>query len=471
MDSLSRVIKLTDYIEAHLPQCFTLEQLSDWLGVSKWHLQREFKTLTGLSIGQYSTGRKLSLAAAELAESPLRIIDVALDYGFESQEAFARAFKRHFGISPKNIKGQPVWAQQIKSQPLTRDYLECYAALRSIQPQIVTLPAAEYLALPATFNSIHHDSAEFYQQLFAMWQTFEQQLSELGIPFSWRDCYSMELANRCHHETGQFMMLVAAKIPPATKLAIPDTSNLLRFRGKQQTYYCFELAQHTWVPHFLRYLCEHYLPEQQLALVEFPVLWQGSDDGKVWGYFPLIDDLSTKTLPEGLVIADSLIQLPDLALNVSTTQLPCSLHQVSERLAHFFARWPQVLNQPTYVRAAQFSRAKGMAILIGELNAAQFSPEHEFHVALVNLDLSEIVKPAADTEIKHLAGASYLSCQLQGTLAQIGFALDYLYNFYLSDSPYYQVKGNEWICNIQSDAEQYQFELWLPVKLRNGRRV
>ncbi|MCE2593711.1 AraC family transcriptional regulator [Motilimonas cestriensis] len=467
MDSLSRVVKLTDYIEAHLPQCFSLEHLSHWLGVSKWHLQREFKELTGLSIGQYSTGRKLSLAAAELADSPLRIIDIALNYGFESQEAFARAFKRHFGISPKNIKGQPLWAQQIKSQPLTRAYLECYAELRAITPTIVTLPAAEYLALPATLNSIRHGSSDFFQDFSTLWRSFEREISELGLNVSMDQCYSMEFMNRCHHETGLFMMLAAMRIE-GLDVVIPDESDLIRFQVKQQRYYCFELTDAFRVKHFLRYLFEHYLPDQQLALVEFPVLWQGTEEGKLLGYFPLIDDLSCEELPIGLTIAEQLIQIPDLKMRALSTRLPFSLRQVSERLATLFERWPEVTNIASGGIAPALNQGK--AILIGEHGSAQFSPEHEFHASIIDLDLA--AKPALpNSEIISLTGAAYLHCQLQGTLPQIDFALNYVYHFYLSDSPYYQVKGHEWLSNIQCNGEHYQFELWLPVKSRSGRKT
>ncbi|MCE0555907.1 AraC family transcriptional regulator [Motilimonas sp. E26] len=467
MDSLSRVIKLTDYIEAHLPQCFTLEHLSHWLGVSKWHLQREFKELTGQSIGQYSTGRKLSLAAAELADSPLRIIDIALNYGFESQEAFARAFKRHFGISPKNIKGQPLWAQQIKSQPLTRAYLECYAELRAITPTVVTLPAAEYLALPATLNSIRHGSNDFFQDFSALWQSFEQEVSALGLDTSMDRYYSMEFINRCHHETGLFMMLAAIQVE-GLGVALPKEYDLILFQVKQQRYHCFELTDVFKVKHFLRYLFEHYLPEQQLALVEFPVLWQGTEDGKLLGYFPLIDDLSSEALPVGLSISEQLIQIPDLNMRILSTQLPFSLSQVSERLVALFERWPEVTNMANGDISPTLNQGK--AVLIGEHGSAQFSPEHEFHASFMDLNLAD-KSTLPNSEVITLTAASYLKCQLQGTLAQIDFALNYVYNFYLWDSPYYQVRGHEWISNIKNDGEHYQFELWLPVKLRNGRKA
>ncbi len=69
--------------------------------LSRSNLQHQFKNKTGLTISQYQSRRLLSLAAGEIANTDRRILDIALDYGFESQEAFARAFKRFAWVAPK----------------------------------------------------------------------------------------------------------------------------------------------------------------------------------------------------------------------------------------------------------------------------------------------------------------------------------------------------------------------------------
>jgi AraC family transcriptional regulator len=63
-----------------------------------------FEVITGVTAGEYVRRRRLSLAAMELVASDARIIDVALRYGYDSPDAFARAFRRQFGCTPTEAR-------------------------------------------------------------------------------------------------------------------------------------------------------------------------------------------------------------------------------------------------------------------------------------------------------------------------------------------------------------------------------
>jgi len=67
---------------------------------SSYHFQRVFSILCGFTIGEYIRSRRLSLAGAELAASDAKVIDVALKYGYESPDSFAKAFQKFHGILP-----------------------------------------------------------------------------------------------------------------------------------------------------------------------------------------------------------------------------------------------------------------------------------------------------------------------------------------------------------------------------------
>lgn len=88
------------YLETHLTEPTTVEQAAAAAGYSRHHFSRIFLALTGLTPTSYLRKRRLSEAARELVTSSKRILDIALDYQFGSQEAFSRSFKQEFGLSP-----------------------------------------------------------------------------------------------------------------------------------------------------------------------------------------------------------------------------------------------------------------------------------------------------------------------------------------------------------------------------------
>jgi AraC family transcriptional regulator len=100
-----RLHKVLAYIDQHLDGPTDLEKLAQIANFSAFHFHRIFAAHVGETLGSYLTRRRVELAAARLASQPrLKVIDVALDVGFGSPEAFSRAFKRHFGSTPSHWK-------------------------------------------------------------------------------------------------------------------------------------------------------------------------------------------------------------------------------------------------------------------------------------------------------------------------------------------------------------------------------
>src|SRR4051812_26151170 len=84
----------------------TLEDVSIAAGVSRYHLSRAFSSATGLSIMQYVRRRRLTGAARVLANGAPNILEVALEAGYSSHEAFTRAFRDLFGVTPEMAREQ-----------------------------------------------------------------------------------------------------------------------------------------------------------------------------------------------------------------------------------------------------------------------------------------------------------------------------------------------------------------------------
>jgi AraC family transcriptional regulator len=94
------------FIESHFAQEITLEDVADIAGVSRYHMSRVFAIATGHSVMQYVRGRRLTEAARSLANGAPDILTVALDAGYGSHEAFTRAFRDQFGLTPEMFRAQ-----------------------------------------------------------------------------------------------------------------------------------------------------------------------------------------------------------------------------------------------------------------------------------------------------------------------------------------------------------------------------
>jgi AraC family transcriptional regulator len=103
---MSPVGKALWYIESHFAREITLEEIANVSGVSRYYLSRAFGEATGRSIMRYVRGRRLTEAARSLSAGASNILSVALDAGYGSHEAFTRAFRDQFGITPEAARAQ-----------------------------------------------------------------------------------------------------------------------------------------------------------------------------------------------------------------------------------------------------------------------------------------------------------------------------------------------------------------------------
>jgi AraC family transcriptional regulator len=93
------------YIESHLADELSLDEISGVAGVSRFHMVRSFAAATGLSVMRYVRARRLSEAARALAAGAPDILTLALDADYGSHEAFTRAFRDQFGLTPETVRG------------------------------------------------------------------------------------------------------------------------------------------------------------------------------------------------------------------------------------------------------------------------------------------------------------------------------------------------------------------------------
>lgn len=106
MEWLTCIRKTIEYIENHLDDNLSIQNIAEEVFVSAYFLQKGFSIMTGLTISEYIRSRRLYMAAIDIQNTQERIIDIALRYGYESQESFSKAFSRFHGATPYQVRAR-----------------------------------------------------------------------------------------------------------------------------------------------------------------------------------------------------------------------------------------------------------------------------------------------------------------------------------------------------------------------------
>ena len=104
MNDKSAIFRSLAIIEENIRDRLTVEMLAANANFSKYHYQRIFREAVGDTVMRYITGRRLYLAAAELADTKDSVLEIALRYGYDSHEGFTRSFKAYSGVTPRSYR-------------------------------------------------------------------------------------------------------------------------------------------------------------------------------------------------------------------------------------------------------------------------------------------------------------------------------------------------------------------------------
>lgn len=104
MDWLDNFNAAIEYIENNLAEDISYDRAAQIAGCSTYHFQRMFSYIAEVPLSEYIRRRRLTLAAFELQSGDIKVIDTAIKYGYESPEAFSRAFKKLHGIMPVSAR-------------------------------------------------------------------------------------------------------------------------------------------------------------------------------------------------------------------------------------------------------------------------------------------------------------------------------------------------------------------------------
>jgi len=170
MKHVELIQNLVNHIEANLAEDINIAALADSCWISSWHFQRLFKSLVGDTLGGYVRGRRLTAAARLLLETRKGIIDIALDVGFTTPEAFSRSFKAYFKQTPKAFRAQKPQVFLTEKPLLTMALFEHISQDIQREPEILVWPALNLVGFETMIPSPFAVDAPYCSTLFESWQ-------------------------------------------------------------------------------------------------------------------------------------------------------------------------------------------------------------------------------------------------------------------------------------------------------------
>ena len=242
------------HIETHFNEELTLDDVAQIAGVSRFHLTRAFGLGAGMPLVKYLRGRRLTEAARALAGGAPDILALALQAGYGSHEAFTRAFKDHFGLTPEAVRAQGHVQHLNLVEPIRMDE----TLLTTLEPPRFEDGRALLLA-----GLVERYGVEASAAIPAQWQRFAPHLGQVPGQIgrvAYGVLYNSDDAGNADYMTG---------------VEVADFSNVpaafTRLRVAAQRYAVFSHRQHiseirrTWYT-----IWNKWLPESGIEALDAP---------------------------------------------------------------------------------------------------------------------------------------------------------------------------------------------------------
>lgn len=230
---LERIQQGVDYIERRLDEDVALGDVAKAAGISQWHFQRIFKSLTGETLKTYIRARRLAASLERLLTTDLRILDIAVLAGFESQEAFARAFKQAFGMTPQKYRALRDKSLFLKKPRFGPEYLRHINQNVSLHPELQERRRMQLVGVRTFFYGPDSEKNNVAEQLGPLWFGFLPRLREVehSVPGV---CYGVIR----HDPDGGDRLEYHAAIEVTAASSLPV--GMVALEVPASTYACFE---------------------------------------------------------------------------------------------------------------------------------------------------------------------------------------------------------------------------------------
>jgi AraC family transcriptional regulator len=277
---------LVDQIETDLSEEINIEGLAEKFELSPWHFQRLFKGMVGDSLGAYIRGRRLSIAAEELAKTDRLVIDIALDAGFNSHEAFSRSFKTIYKLTPKEFREFKPSVSLYHKPVLTNDLLKHISTGIKKDPEIINFPATRVIGHVIDIPSPFRIEGLYCNYLADSWFPLLKKFNylEVSIPNTVFGIY-MSPSGTFTEETFQYV----AGVPVKDLSSTPDGFKAFEMPGKKYALFDMIDSSDGTLAKTIDYVYGYWLPNSNFQ----------RDDGFDFEYFQNIHVISEKEVRDG----------------------------------------------------------------------------------------------------------------------------------------------------------------------------
>jgi AraC family transcriptional regulator len=243
------------YVESHLADSLTLDEIAAVGGVSRFHMVRAFAEATGVSVMRYVRARRLTKAARALAKGAPDILTLALEADYGSHEAFTRAFRDHFGITPEQVRAATCLDKLKLQEPIMMDSTP---STNLAPPRFETAKAVLVAGVGERYN--HCDSGAGIPN---QWQQFHQKVAD--IP----DRVGKVAYGVCCNgdDSGNFDYIAGVEVSDFSDLP----REFSRVRIPEQRYVVFGHTEHiSTIRRTVMAIWNHWLPQSGLKVADAP---------------------------------------------------------------------------------------------------------------------------------------------------------------------------------------------------------
>lgn len=181
MNWITGIEAAVEYIENNLLSRLDYDDIASCAYCSSYHFQRMFSVFAGCTLGEYIRSRRMTLAGVETKSTDLKIIDIAIKYGYENPESFTRAFTKFHGITPSQ-------ARKTNEQPKSFSRLANYESVEGgnfIDYRLVDLKQQSFICYKKHFDGTPYSEERRTQEqdLFLSTRSKQYALKDMSSLF------------------------------------------------------------------------------------------------------------------------------------------------------------------------------------------------------------------------------------------------------------------------------------------------
>jgi AraC family transcriptional regulator len=244
------------YVEGHLSNALTLDEIASVAGVSRFHMVRAFAEATGMSVMRYVRARRLTKAARALAKGAPDILTLALEADYGSHEAFTRAFRDHFGVTPEQVRAATCLDKLKLQEPIMMDS----TPTTNLQPsRFATAKAMLVAGVGERYNFCDNGGANIPNQ----WQRFNHRVGEIPDRVG-----NLAYGVCCNgDDSGNFDYIAGVEVLDFSDLP----REFARVRIPEQRYVVFTHSEHiSTIRRTVSAIWNQWLPQSGLKVADAP---------------------------------------------------------------------------------------------------------------------------------------------------------------------------------------------------------